>query len=82
MMTDDPKKNIDIGNETTNSRIQLEIRDKGRLENFVDAVFAIAMTLLVLDLSVPIVTDSNASVLSFLGTLCPSLLVIFYLFSF
>jgi len=32
MMTDDPKKNIDIGNETTNSRIQLEIRDKGVLK--------------------------------------------------
>ena len=38
------------------SRAELELRDKNRLENFVDAVFAVAITLLVLDLVVPCIT--------------------------
>ncbi len=80
LMSDDMKKNIDTGKEISDYRIQLEMRDKSRIENFVDAVFAIAMTLLVLDLSIPVVTDSNVAVLSFLGSLWPKFVGYFLAF--
>ena len=35
--------------EDLKSRVELEIRDKNRLETFVDGVFAVAITLLVLE---------------------------------
>jgi TMEM175 potassium channel family protein len=47
--------------ELTQSLIELEARDKSRLETFVDAVFAIAITLLGLGLVVPIVQHSNVA---------------------
>ena len=40
--------------ESLKSHIELEIRDKNRLETFVDGVFAIAITLLVLEFVIPV----------------------------
>ncbi len=51
------------------SRIELEIRDKNRLETFVDGVFAIAITLLVLEFVVPILPHSNTAILTYLDSL-------------
>jgi uncharacterized membrane protein len=53
------------------SRVELEIRDKNRLENFVDAVFAVAITLLVLDLVVPALPHSNVAIIAYLNSLLP-----------
>jgi uncharacterized membrane protein len=45
------------------SNLELIIRNKSRLENFVDAVVAIVITILVLELSLSGVAHSNAAVL-------------------
>jgi uncharacterized membrane protein len=53
------------------SRYELEIRDKERLETFVDGVFAIAITLLGFGLVVPVLIHSNEVLLNFLGSFWP-----------
>ena len=53
------------------SRAELELRDKNRLESFVDAVFAVAITLLVLDLVVPALPHSNVAIIAYLDSLLP-----------
>jgi uncharacterized membrane protein len=59
---------------------QMRMRDKNRLENFVDAVFAIAITLLVLEISVPVIQDSNAAIMGFLNGIWPKLIGYFLAF--
>ena len=51
------------------SRLELEIRDKNRLESFVDGVFAVAITLLVLDFVIPALPHSNVAILAYLDSL-------------
>src|SRR5665811_1994332 len=67
--------------ELTHSQIELEARDKRRLETFIDAVFAIAITLLGLGLVVPIVQHSNEALsASFVG-MVPKLIGYFLAFA-
>jgi Predicted integral membrane protein len=51
---DNDPKTIIVKDKELKSHIELEIRDKNRLETFVDGVFAIAITLLVLEFVVPV----------------------------
>ncbi len=54
--------------EFTQSQMELEARDKRRLETFIDGVFAIAITLLGLAFVVPLAQHSNEALLaSFVG---------------
>jgi uncharacterized membrane protein len=62
------------------SRAELELRDKNRLENFVDAVFAVAITLLVLDLVVPALPHSNVVIMAYLDSLLPKFVGYFLAF--
>lgn len=62
------------------SRIELEIRDKDRLVTFVDAVFAIAITLLGLEFVVPLLSHSDVVILNFLGSYWPKFVGYFLAF--
>jgi uncharacterized membrane protein len=54
--------------ELTQSQMELEARDKRRLETFIDGVFAIAITLLGLEFVVPLAQHTNEALLaSFVG---------------
>ena len=66
--------------EELRSRIELEARDKGRLETFIDGVFAIAITLLGLDFVLPEFQHSNAALTDFLIALYPKFLGYFLAF--
>jgi len=66
--------------EGVKSRAELEIRDKSRLENFVDAVFAIAITILVLDFTVPVLPHSNVFILNLLESSWPKFVGYFLAF--
>jgi len=61
-------------------RIELEIRDKNRLETFVDGVFAIAITLLVLEFVIPVLPHSNLTILNFIESLKPKFVGYFLAF--
>jgi uncharacterized membrane protein len=67
--------------ELTQSLIELEARDKTRLETFVDAVFAIAITLLGLGLVAPIVQHSNEALLASLIGIVPKFIGYFLAFA-
>jgi len=74
-----PEKMIEMTDETK-SLIELEARDKRRLETFVDGVFAIAITLLGLDFVVPFLQHSNGALLAFFVSLLPKFLGYFLAF--
>jgi uncharacterized membrane protein len=57
--------------EDLKTRFELESRDKSRLETFVDGVFAIAITILVLEFVVPVLPHSNVAIISYLDSLLP-----------
>jgi len=65
---DDLKSRIEQDKDLK-SRTELEIRDKNRLESFVDGVFAVAITLLVLDFIIPALPHTNVAILTYLDSL-------------
>ena len=65
---DDDLKTHILKDKNLKSHIELEIRDKNRLETFVDGVFAIAITLLVLEFVVPMVPHSNTALITYLNS--------------
>lgn len=66
--------------EELKSRLELEARDKRRLEAFIDAVVAIAITLLGLEFVVPVLDHSNEALLAFLEEMIPRFLGYFLAF--
>ncbi len=52
---------------------ETEMRDKSRLEMFVDGVFAIAITILVLELQVPALQNTNLAVLHYIAEIIPEI---------
>ena len=65
---DDLKTRVKLDKDLQ-SRVELEIRDKNRLETFVDGVFAVAVTLLVLDFVIPALPHSNVAIINYLDSL-------------
>jgi len=66
--------------EDLKTKVELEIRDKSRLETFVDGVFAVAITILGLEFVVPVLTHSNLVILNFLGNFWPKFIGYFLSF--
>ena len=66
--------------EELRSRVELEARDKARLETFVDAVFAIAITLLGLEFVVPLLQHSDQALAGFLVSVYPKFVGYFLAF--
>jgi uncharacterized membrane protein len=66
--------------EELRSRIEFEARDKARLETFVDAVFAIAITLLGLEFVVPLLQHSDQALAGFLVSIYPKFVGYFLAF--
>lgn len=52
---------------------ETEMRDKKRLETFVDGVFAIAITILVLELHVPVLQYTNLAVTHYIAKIIPEI---------
>lgn len=74
-----PEETVEPSGELK-SRLELEARDKKRLEGFIDAVVAIAITLLGLEFVVPVLEHSNEALLAFLGEMWPKFLGYFLAF--
>jgi uncharacterized membrane protein len=66
-----PKDAIKKMDQHSKSNIELSIRNKSRLETFVDAVIAIVITILVLDLALPRISHTNAAILESLREIWP-----------
>jgi uncharacterized membrane protein len=66
--------------DETKSLIELEARDKRRLETFIDGVFAIAITLLGLGFVAPLLQHSSGALLVFFVSLWPKFLGYFLAF--
>ena len=84
-MSTEPDSEGDINtqienNEELKSHVELEARDKNRLETFVDGVFAIAITLLVLDFVIPSLSHSNVTLINYLVSLIPKFIGYFLAF--
>jgi Endosomal/lysosomal potassium channel TMEM175 len=62
------------------SRIEMEARDKARLKTFIDAVFAIAITLLGLEFVVPLLQHSDQALAGFLFGVYPKFVGYFLAF--
>ena len=65
----------------TQTQIELETRDKRRLETFIDGVFAIAITLLGLQFVVPLAQHSNEALLASLVGIVPKFIGYFLAFA-
>ena len=65
----------------TQSQMELEARDKRRLETFIDGVFAIAITLLGLGFVVPLAQHSNEALLVSFAGLVPKFIGYFLAFA-
>lgn len=76
----DDLKSLIKQDKVLKSRSEIEIRDKNRLESFIDAVFAVAITLLVLDLVIPVLPHSNEAIMNYLYSLLPKFVGYFLAF--
>ena len=66
--------------EELRAHIEFEARDKVRLETFIDAVFAIAITLLGLGFAVPLLQHSDQALAGFLVSIYPKFVGYFLAF--
>ena len=67
--------------ELTKAQIELEARDKRRLETFIDGVFAIAITLLGLEFVIPLAQHSNEALVAALVGIVPKFIGYFLAFA-